>query len=78
MPRGRPMREPRTDLGAEIRRLRKESGMTQRQLGDAIGVTHPAVSTLESGLRTPGLGTLRRLAAVLGVRPSDILRGAGE
>ena len=38
-----------TKLGSLIRALRREAGMTQRELAEALGVTDKAVSKWERG-----------------------------
>lgn len=49
-------------LGESIRRLRKESGFTQEQLSEALGVTTGAVHKWETGKATPELGMLVDIA----------------
>lgn len=49
-------------LGESIRRLRKESGFTQEQLAEALGVTTGAVHKWESGKATPELEMLVDIA----------------
>ncbi len=49
-------------LGESIRRLRKESGFTQEQLAEALGVTTGAVHKWESGKSTPELPMLVDIA----------------
>jgi len=51
----------------EIRRIRKERGLTQRGLAAASGVDQATISMAESGKRRPHLETLDSLAAALGV-----------
>ncbi len=53
-------------VGEQIVKFRKEKGLTQRQLGEAIGVTGSAVSQWESG-GTPDISLLPVLSDVLGV-----------
>lgn len=43
-----PIRTAR-DLGLALRRARRAAGLTQRQLGDRIGLRQATVSTLENG-----------------------------
>ena len=50
-------------LNENIRRLRRESGLTQEQLAEALGVTTGAVHKWESGKATPELSMLVDLAA---------------
>ena len=45
-------------LGANIRRLRKEAGLTQEQLAEAMGVTTGAVYKWEAGKASPELEML--------------------
>ena len=55
----------------EIRRIRKERGLTQRELGGLSGVDQATISMAESGRRQPHLETLGRLADALGVEVRD-------
>jgi predicted transcriptional regulator len=38
----------------DIREFRKEFGLTQKELGDLLGVSQNYIFMLESGLRNPG------------------------
>lgn len=51
-----------SEIGKNIRRLRKERGLTQEQLAEAVGVTVGAVSKWESGVSSPDIGMLPELA----------------
>ncbi len=53
-------------LGQRLRRLRKERGLSQRDLARA-GVSYAYVSRIEKGTRQPSVKVLRRLARALGV-----------
>ena len=61
------------NIGKTISRLRKEKGMTQEELGTAIGVTSQAVSKWECG-STPDVELLPRIADAFGVS-LDLLFG---
>jgi transcriptional regulator with XRE-family HTH domain len=58
---------------ARLRELRQERGLTQEQLCERAGVSLDLVNRVEGGKRTPGLATLARLAAALGVSVVDLL-----
>lgn len=63
-------------FGEELERLRKEKGLTQKELAELIGVPQPHVSNLESGKRqiyVLAAGTLYKLCDTLGV-PLDHFR----
>jgi DNA-binding XRE family transcriptional regulator len=47
--------------------LRLKAGLTQVELADLSGIAQPHISRLENGHTTPEIGTLQRLADVLGV-----------
>ncbi len=64
--------EPQPALGRAIRRLRKERGLSQEELGHQAEIHPTWISHIESGRANPAWGTMRRLAAVLGVQVSDI------
>lgn len=62
-------------IGKRIQALRKERGMTQKQLADAVGVTPQAVSKWETDESCPDITALPLLAGTLGVSV-DALLGA--
>ena len=53
--------------GSEIRRIRLEKGLTQKQLGDLCGMADSAIRKYESGKIVPKIDTLKKIAAALGV-----------
>lgn len=53
-------------VGEQILKFRKEKGLTQRELGEAIGVSSSAVSQWESG-GTPDISLLPALSDILSV-----------
>ena len=50
-----------------IKELREAAGISQRELGERIGISGPAVAMWESGENRPSLTNLEKLADVLGV-----------
>jgi len=61
--------------GALIRALRRERGMTQRELAQLLGVTGKAVSKWERGLGCPDVSLLEPLSDILGVGTETLLAG---
>ncbi|WP_294515320.1 helix-turn-helix transcriptional regulator [uncultured Intestinimonas sp.] len=62
-------------FGAFLARLRKEKGMTQRELADRLHVSDKAVSKWERALSLPDVSLLIPLADCLGVSVTELLRG---
>ena len=60
-------------LSANIRRMRKEKGLTQEQVAQALGVTAPAVNKWERGASCPDLTLLAPLARLLGTDLNTLL-----
>lgn len=56
-----------------IRHLRKRAGISQQVLADQIHVSKMTVSDLERGVIQLTLDYMRRIAAVFGVAPVDLL-----
>jgi transcriptional regulator with XRE-family HTH domain len=54
-------------LGARVRALRLQRGLTLKALGSAAGLSHPFLSQLERGLARPSVGSVERIAHALGV-----------
>ncbi len=42
--------------------LRKQRGLSQKELGEAVGLSHKAISTIESGVRSTTIEKLVLLA----------------
>jgi len=62
-----------TIIGARIRAARLARGLTQKAVGDALGINDRHVQAWESGRRNPGRKHLAKLAEVLGLQVADLL-----
>ena len=60
-------------LSQRILQLRKERGLNQKELGDAVGLSHKAISTIESGTRSTTIEKLVALARFFGVSTDYLL-----
>lgn len=60
-------------LGARLRHLREEAGMTQGDLADAAGVGRVVLNRYEQGKAEPSWSVIRALAAALDRTPNDFL-----
>lgn len=54
-------------LAMEVRALREQRGLSQRELAERLGTTQSAVARLEAGHVSPSLPTLDKVADALGV-----------
>ena len=55
--------------------IRKDKGLTQKQLADNLGVSNATISKWETGKGFPDISLLEPLASVLGITVSEILAG---
>ena len=62
-------------FGAFLVRLRKEKGMTQKELAEKLYVSDKAVSKWERSVSYPDITLLRELAAALEVSVTELLAG---
>ena len=60
-------------LGERIRAVRKKKGLTQTELGNAVGVEIKTIHRWEKGERTPRVEELKRLAKALNVDVNELL-----
>jgi transcriptional regulator with XRE-family HTH domain len=67
----------RRQVGDLVRYNRDRLGMTQAELGDAVGKSLETIGRIERGVTAPSLSLLEKLADALGVDPRDLL-GAGS
>ena len=65
-------------MGALIARMRKEKGLTQKELALQLHVTDRAVSKWERGICCPDISLLEDLANILGISISSLLNGEEE
>jgi transcriptional regulator with XRE-family HTH domain len=59
-------------LGARVRELRKDRGLTLKALGRRAGLSHPFLSQLERGLARPSVASVERIANALEVPVSAL------
>ena len=64
-------------MGERIKQLRKENGMTQTALAEALGVTKGTVSTWETNSRTPSFETLNTMSDIF-KRSFDYIMGKSD
>ena len=66
-------------LGEKIKLVRKQRGMTQRELGERLHLDGNAANRIaqyESGFRTPKEGRIQEIARVLNVRKENFFTSA--
>jgi transcriptional regulator with XRE-family HTH domain len=61
-----------SNVGEEVKRLRRAKGWTQEQLAVYAGSSQPTVNLLEAGKRNPSAATLEKLASALEVEVVDL------
>jgi len=64
------------DIGTEVRRLRREKGMTLENVAQATGFSKMHISKIERGQVSSPLTTLHRIAMALRVSMTTIIEGA--
>ena len=62
-------------VSATIRRLRRERGLTQEALAQAVGVSPQAISKWETGQTMPDITLLLPISKVLGIGVNELLGG---
>lgn len=61
-------------FGINVRRLRKERGLSQEALAHEVDLAVTYVGQIERGLRNPTLDVVEEFARVFGVDPLDLLQ----
>ena len=64
-------------LPGRLRRVRKQSGLKRKPLGQKVGRDPKVTAKVEAGERTPTVGTVARLAAALGISAGWLGYGLG-
>ena len=66
---------PEQRFAANLRRLRRDAGLSQEQLADRTGLHPTEISRLERAVREPRLGTIVRLARGLDASVESLVAG---
>ena len=61
------------EFGTRIYNLRKAKGISQRELGDLVGVTNKAVSKWENGEAKPAMNQLMKLSEIFDISMDEII-----
>jgi transcriptional regulator with XRE-family HTH domain len=67
-----PRTEPQPGLARAIRKLRTEQRLSQEELGLRAEIHPTWISHIESGRNNPAWGSVRRIAAALGVGVAEL------
>jgi transcriptional regulator with XRE-family HTH domain len=71
------MREaPADGRATRLRSLREQASLTQSRLAEQSGVSAVTIVRLENGRQAPRGSTIRKLAALLGVKPRELFEEA--
>ena len=65
-------------FGTRLRTLRREQGLTQRQLAELVDLDFTYLSKLENGADVPGEKAVERLAGALHTDADELLALAGK
>jgi len=63
----------RRQVGANVRRLRDERGLSQEKLGFEAELDRTYISGVERGVRNPTVTVLQKIAKALRVEPAELL-----
>ncbi len=60
-------------VNENIKRLRKERGLTQKKLSELCGIAEPTIRRYEAGTLNPKIETVEKLASALGTTAVDLM-----
>lgn len=61
-------------IGDNIRKYRKMKNLTQKELGDLVGISNTYLSDMEIGRTNPSIKTLKRIAKGLEISFVELLK----
>lgn len=59
-------------FGQNIKQIRKQRNLTQKQLADQIEISRSYLSDIENGNKNPSIKTVKKLADSLGLSVTDL------
>lgn len=69
------MPTPKNSIGKNIKKLRKEQGISQDRLSKLADLSLNTVVTVESGANTnPTIETLKKISTALGIGVDDLIK----
>jgi transcriptional regulator with XRE-family HTH domain len=63
----------RLQFAANVRRIRRERGLSQEELAFEAGLHRTYISGIERGVRNAGIDNIGVIAVALGVEPTDLV-----
>lgn len=60
-------------IGENIRHARQKAGLTQKELGEKLGISQAAVGQFESDKANPKIETLLKIATALNIQLSELV-----
>ncbi|QEZ68022.1 XRE family transcriptional regulator [Paraclostridium bifermentans] len=63
------------NIGANIKKFRKEKGLTQKELAEKIGVSGAYIQQIENNKKNPSIKTLNKISSALGVTIQELIAG---
>lgn len=61
------------DFGKKVKEIRKSKGLSQRELGEKMGITQQTIAQYERAIEQPKLTTVRKLAEALDVPIGELV-----
>ena len=68
------MNDESKKLGQNLKRIRIKEGVSQEYIARALGIDRAFISNIENGKTNPTLATIARLAKVIKVSVSELLK----
>jgi transcriptional regulator with XRE-family HTH domain len=59
-------------IGQKLKKARKNSGITQEQLAEKVGMHYTSISRIETGDANPPVQTINKIAKALKIPLSDL------
>ncbi|WP_372885851.1 cupin domain-containing protein [Shimia sp.] len=59
------------DVGARLKEIRQQFGLSQRQLAESAGVPHGQISMIETNRSSPSVASLRKILGGFGISMSE-------
>ncbi len=66
------------EISTKVKLLRREQGISQKELATKCKLSHSAISTLERGSRLPTLETVIKVASYFSISIDDLVSYSGE